>query len=47
MHWASADAALAYGYGICNKITEGRPYAQIEAISRLIFRHLMSLWRRM
>jgi flavin-binding protein dodecin len=29
MHWASADAALAYGYGICNKITEGRPYAQI------------------
>jgi flavin-binding protein dodecin len=29
LHWASADAALAYGYGICNKITEGRPYAQI------------------
>jgi hypothetical protein len=29
MNWASADAALAYGYGICNKITEGRPYAEI------------------
>jgi hypothetical protein len=29
MHWASADAALAYGYGICDKIRQGRPYAQI------------------
>jgi hypothetical protein len=29
MHWASADAALAYGYGICDKVRQGRPYAQI------------------
>jgi len=29
MHWASADAALAYGYGICDKVRDGRPYAQI------------------
>ena len=29
LHWASADAALAYGYGICDKIRQGRPYTQI------------------
>ena len=29
MHWANADAALAYGYGICDKIRGGHPYAQI------------------
>jgi len=29
MHWANADAALAYGYGICDKIRGGNPYAQI------------------
>jgi hypothetical protein len=29
MHWADADAALAYGYGICDKIRGGHPYAQI------------------
>jgi hypothetical protein len=29
LHWASADAALAYGYGICDKVRQGRPYAQI------------------
>jgi len=29
MHWASADAALAYGYGICDKVRQGRSYAQI------------------
>jgi hypothetical protein len=29
LHWANADAALAYGYGICDKIRGGHPYAQI------------------
>jgi hypothetical protein len=29
LHWANADAALAYGYGICDKIRGGQPYAQI------------------
>ena len=29
MHWANADAALAYGYGVCDKIRGGHPYAQI------------------
>jgi hypothetical protein len=29
MHWANADAALAYGYGICDKIRAAHPYAQI------------------
>lgn len=29
LHWASADAALVYGYGICDKVRQGRPYAQI------------------
>ena len=28
LHWANADAALAYGYGICDKVRAGRPYAQ-------------------
>jgi hypothetical protein len=29
MHWANADAALAYGYGVCGKIRGGHSYAQI------------------
>jgi hypothetical protein len=30
-NFAGADAALAYGYGICDKVRGGRPYAQIVA----------------
>lgn len=28
-NFANADAALAYGHGICDKISEGRSYAEI------------------
>lgn len=28
-NFASADAALAYGYGICDKVDQGRKYAQV------------------
>lgn len=28
-NFANADQALAYGYGVCDKITAGRPYAQL------------------
>jgi hypothetical protein len=28
-NFANADAALAYGHGICDKIGHGRPYAQL------------------
>jgi hypothetical protein len=28
-NFANADAALAYGQGICDKVAQGRPYAQI------------------
>lgn len=28
-HFANADHALAYGHGICDKIAQGRPYAQL------------------
>jgi hypothetical protein len=28
-NFASADHALAYGRGICDKIAQGRPYAQL------------------
>jgi Protein of unknown function (DUF732) len=28
-NFPGADAALAYGYGICDKIARGRPYSQI------------------
>lgn len=28
-NFANADQALAYGYGICDKIAAGRPYAQL------------------
>jgi Protein of unknown function (DUF732) len=28
-HFASADAALAYGQGICDNVKEGRSYSQI------------------
>ena len=28
-HFANADQALAYGQGICDKIAQGRPYAQL------------------
>lgn len=28
-NFAGADDALAYGYGICDKVRGGRPYAQI------------------
>lgn len=28
-HFAGADQALAYGQGICDKIAQGRPYAQL------------------
>jgi hypothetical protein len=27
--FANADAALAYGYGICDKVSQGRGYAQV------------------
>jgi hypothetical protein len=27
--FASADAALSYGNGICDKVTQGRTYAQV------------------
>ena len=37
MHWANADAALAYGYGICDKIRGGNPYAQIAGDFRADF----------
>ncbi|UXA04742.1 DUF732 domain-containing protein [Mycobacterium sp. SMC-2] len=30
-HFADADAALAYGHGICDKISQGRSYAQVMA----------------
>jgi hypothetical protein len=28
-NFANADAALAYGHGICDKVQQGRPYAQL------------------
>ena len=28
-NFANADAALAYGHGICDKVAQGRTYAQI------------------
>ncbi|RAU97487.1 DUF732 domain-containing protein [Mycolicibacter senuensis] len=28
-HFASAQDALGYGYGICDKVSGGRPYAQL------------------
>jgi len=28
-NFANADQALAYGYGVCDKIAAGRPYAQL------------------
>jgi Protein of unknown function (DUF732) len=28
-NFANADAALAYGHGICDKVEQGRPYTQI------------------
>jgi hypothetical protein len=28
-NFANADHALAYGYGVCDKIRAGRPYAQL------------------
>jgi hypothetical protein len=28
-NFPNADAALAYGHGVCDKITAGEPYAQI------------------
>lgn len=28
-NFAGADQALSYGYGICDKVTQGRTYAQI------------------
>jgi Protein of unknown function (DUF732) len=27
--FADADAALSYGYGICDKVSQGRTYAQV------------------
>lgn len=30
-NFPNADAALAYGYGICDKIAQGRAYAQLVA----------------
>jgi Protein of unknown function (DUF732) len=27
--FANADAALSYGYGICDKVSQGRGYAQV------------------
>ncbi|MDT5051203.1 MAG: hypothetical protein QOI39_4419 [Mycobacterium sp.] len=29
--FANADQALAYGHGVCDKIAQGRPYAQLIA----------------
>jgi hypothetical protein len=28
-NFANADAALAYGHGVCDKVSQGRPYAQV------------------
>jgi hypothetical protein len=28
-NFPNADAALGYGYGICDKVSAGRPYAQV------------------
>jgi hypothetical protein len=28
-NFANADAAVAYGHGICDKVRQGQPYAQI------------------
>jgi hypothetical protein len=28
-NFANAGAALAYGHGVCDKVAQGRPYAQI------------------
>ncbi len=28
-HFASSDAALSYGHGICDKVSQGRGYAQV------------------
>jgi hypothetical protein len=28
-NFASADAALSYGHGICDKVSQGRSYAQV------------------
>jgi hypothetical protein len=30
-NFANADQALAYGHGVCDKIAQGRPYAQLIA----------------
>ncbi|CPB05173.1 Conserved membrane protein of uncharacterised function [Mycobacterium tuberculosis] len=30
-NFANADAALSYGHGLCEKVSRGRPYAQIIA----------------
>ncbi|MCV7397179.1 DUF732 domain-containing protein [Mycobacterium paraseoulense] len=28
-HFANADAALGYGHGVCDKVSQGRTYAQV------------------
>jgi len=28
-NFANADAALSYGHGICDKVSQGRTYAQV------------------
>ncbi|WAC94345.1 DUF732 domain-containing protein [Mycobacterium sp. Aquia_213] len=28
-HFANADAALSYGHGICDKVSQGHSYAQV------------------
>jgi hypothetical protein len=30
-NFANADQALAYGHGVCDKVAQGRPYAQLIA----------------
>jgi len=30
-NFANADQALTYGYGVCDKMAAGRPYAQLVA----------------
>jgi hypothetical protein len=37
-NFPNAQAALAYGYGICDKISVGRPYAQLVADIKADFR---------
>ena len=36
-NFPSADAALSYGYGICDKVSAGRDFAQIMAETRADF----------